>query len=34
VDPSGNTSEEFRRLVAAELTRWAAIAKTANIKLD
>jgi len=34
VDPSGNTSEEFRRLVAAELPRWAAIAKSANIKLD
>ena len=34
VDPSGNTSEEFRRLVAAELTRWAAVAKAANIKLD
>ena len=34
VDPSGNTSEEFRRLVAAELVRWAAVAKAANIKLD
>ena len=34
VDPSGNTSEEFRRLVAAELTRWAAVAKAADIKLD
>jgi tripartite-type tricarboxylate transporter receptor subunit TctC len=34
VDPSGNTSEEFRRIVAAELPRWAAIAKAANIKLD
>ena len=34
VDPSGNTSEEFKRLVAAELVRWAAVAKAANIKLD
>jgi tripartite-type tricarboxylate transporter receptor subunit TctC len=34
VDPSGNTSEEFRRLVAGELVRWAAVAKAANIKLD
>jgi tripartite-type tricarboxylate transporter receptor subunit TctC len=34
VDPSGNTSEEFKRIVAAELPRWAAIAKAANIKLD
>jgi tripartite-type tricarboxylate transporter receptor subunit TctC len=34
VDPSGNTSEEFKRLIAAELARWAAVAKAANIKLD
>jgi tripartite-type tricarboxylate transporter receptor subunit TctC len=34
VDPGGNTSEEFKRIVAAELPRWAAIAKAANIKLD
>jgi tripartite-type tricarboxylate transporter receptor subunit TctC len=34
VEPSGNTSEEFKRLIAAELTRWAAVAKAANIKLD
>jgi tripartite-type tricarboxylate transporter receptor subunit TctC len=34
VDPSGNSSEEFKRIVAAELTRWAAVAKAANIKLD
>jgi tripartite-type tricarboxylate transporter receptor subunit TctC len=34
VDPSGSTSEEFKRLIAAELTRWAAVAKAANIKLD
>jgi len=34
VDPSGNSSEEFKRIVAAELPRWAAIAKAANIKLD
>jgi tripartite-type tricarboxylate transporter receptor subunit TctC len=34
VDPSGNTSEEFKRLIAAELTHWAAVAKAANIKLD
>ena len=34
VDPSGNTSEEFKRLIAAELIRWAAVAKAANIKLD
>jgi len=34
VDPSGTTSEEFRHLIATELTRWAAVAKAANIKLD
>jgi tripartite-type tricarboxylate transporter receptor subunit TctC len=34
VEPSGNTSEEFKQLIAAELTRWAAVAKAANIKLD
>jgi tripartite-type tricarboxylate transporter receptor subunit TctC len=34
VDPSGNTSEEFRGVIAAELTRWAEVAKAANIKLD
>ena len=34
VDPSGSTSEEFKGLIAAELTRWAAVAKAANIKLD
>jgi tripartite-type tricarboxylate transporter receptor subunit TctC len=34
VDPSGNTSEAFKQIVARELPRWAAIAKAANIKLD
>ena len=34
VDPVGNTSEAFARDIAAELPRWAAIAKSANIKLD
>jgi tripartite-type tricarboxylate transporter receptor subunit TctC len=34
VDPSGNTSEEFKRVIEAELTHWAAVAKAANIKLD
>ena len=34
VDPAGSTSQEFSRMIAAELPRWAAIAKTANIKLD
>jgi tripartite-type tricarboxylate transporter receptor subunit TctC len=34
VDPSGNTSAEFARLIETELARWAEIAKAANIKLD
>jgi len=34
VDPAGNTSEEFARMITAELPRWVAIAKAANIKLD
>ena len=34
VDPAGNTSQEFAQLIAAELPRWAAIAKAADIKLD
>lgn len=34
VDPVGNTSQEFARMIADELPRWLAIAKAANIKLD
>jgi tripartite-type tricarboxylate transporter receptor subunit TctC len=34
VDPSGNTSAEFARMIEAELPRWVAIAKAANVKLD
>ena len=34
VDPAGSTSEEFARMIAAELPHWAAVAKAANIKLD
>jgi tripartite-type tricarboxylate transporter receptor subunit TctC len=34
VDPAGSTSEEFTRMIAAELPRWADIAKAGNIKLD
>ena len=34
VDPVGNTSEEFRRIVAADIARWTSVAKAANIKAD
>lgn len=34
VDPIGNTSEEFGRIVASDIARWTAVAKAANIKAD
>jgi tripartite-type tricarboxylate transporter receptor subunit TctC len=34
IDPSGNTPEEFRRVIAADIEKWAAVAKAANIKAD
>jgi tripartite-type tricarboxylate transporter receptor subunit TctC len=34
VDPVGNTSEEFGRIVARDIERWTAVAKAANIKND
>jgi tripartite-type tricarboxylate transporter receptor subunit TctC len=32
--PSGNTSEEFRAIIARDIEKWTAVAKTANIKAD
>ena len=32
--PSGNTSEEFRGIIARDIARWTAVAKAANIKAD
>ena len=34
VDPVGNTSEEFGRIIAADIAKWTAVAKAANIKAD
>ena len=34
VDPAGNTSEEFARIIAADIAKWTAVAKAANIKAD
>ena len=34
VDPVGNTSEEFGRIIAADIVKWTAVAKAANIKAD
>jgi tripartite-type tricarboxylate transporter receptor subunit TctC len=34
VDPVGNTSEEFGRIIAADIAKWTAVAKAANIRAD
>lgn len=34
IDPSGNTSEEFGRIVASDIAKWTAVAKAGNIKAD
>jgi len=34
VDPVGNTSEEYARIIAAEIAQWTAVAKAANIKFE
>lgn len=32
--PSGNTSEEFRAIIARDIEKWTAVAKAANIKVN
>jgi len=34
IDPVGNTSEEFARIIAADIVKWTAVARAANIKAD
>jgi tripartite-type tricarboxylate transporter receptor subunit TctC len=34
IDPVGNTSEEFARIIAADIAKWTAVAKAASIKAD
>ena len=34
IDPVGNSSEEFARIIAADIAKWTAVAKAANIKAD
>jgi tripartite-type tricarboxylate transporter receptor subunit TctC len=34
VEPVGNTSDEFGRILAADIARWNEVAKAANIKLE
>jgi tripartite-type tricarboxylate transporter receptor subunit TctC len=34
VDARSTTSEEYARIIAADIARWTAVAKAANIKAD
>jgi tripartite-type tricarboxylate transporter receptor subunit TctC len=34
IDTVGNSSEEFARILAADIARWSAVAKAANIKME
>ena len=34
VDPSGMAGDEFAKIVAADIARWTAVAKAANVKGD
>jgi tripartite-type tricarboxylate transporter receptor subunit TctC len=34
VDPVGNSSEEFSKILAADIARWGAVAKAANIRME
>ena len=33
IDSVGNSSEEFSRIIAADLERWRAVARAGNIKI-
>ena len=34
IEPSGNTPEEYARVIASDIKKWTAVAKAANIKAD
>jgi len=34
VEPSGNTSEEFARILDADIRRWAVVAKASNVRVE
>jgi tripartite-type tricarboxylate transporter receptor subunit TctC len=34
IEPVGNSSEEFSKIIASDLERWAAVARAGNIKLQ
>jgi hypothetical protein len=33
-EPVGNTSEEFRHIIASELERWTRFARSGNIRIE
>jgi tripartite-type tricarboxylate transporter receptor subunit TctC len=34
IDPSGNSPEDYARIIASDIKKWTAVAKAANIKAD
>ena len=34
IDPVGNTPDEFARIITADIAKWTAVAKAANIRAD
>ena len=34
IDTVGNSSEEFSKILAADIARWGAVAKAGNIKIE
>ncbi len=34
IDPSGNTPEEYRKIIASDIAKWTAVAKAGNIRAD
>jgi tripartite-type tricarboxylate transporter receptor subunit TctC len=34
IDPVGNSSEEFAKVLASDITRWSEVAKAGNIKME
>jgi tripartite-type tricarboxylate transporter receptor subunit TctC len=34
VEPAGNTSDQFADVIAQDITRWTAVARASNIKIE
>jgi tripartite-type tricarboxylate transporter receptor subunit TctC len=34
IEPVGNSSDEFARIMTSDIARWTAVAKAANIKIE